>query len=573
MTGFVAQLRLSLRLYFRNRMAMLYGYLFPSIFLIAFYVLYRYERVPLVRHMGELLTVTILGGACFGLATSLVSERERGVWRRYRLTPVPAGTLVASTLTARYLILLTAGLLQVLLAMALGMPLPDHLFGIVVAFTVASFAFLGLGLVIAMLADNVPAVQALGQCIFLPMLIIGGVAVPLASLPDWALHLSAYFPGRYAVEAIQSTVDGDGLDVVVFSLLALCAIGLAASVAGAGMFRWDAGQRFMAGRGKGWLAVALGGWVVVGLAAQMQGHVIPPELAAERMANAAAAPQPAPPPTPAPITPAPVTEPAADEPAADEQAPEDRPPADSATENGSESPAAPPTPDEAEEAPGDAAPETDSAGDEDAGGPAETVDEAAAPEDEAEAADGPVEPRSDSTAKTDDNAEEDARPEWMAVTIDEIMADLVFDRLPPDSGVVTPVAAYDDVPPDDVWFELDTIQAGLETWPPGRVPDILERVRNLLFVPAVVDVYQLPSEPYVPLIVFDMLQRDIDRDVLIKALYEIAVHPDAGSDAAVDQLQPLGIGSGPSDMYEVRNRVGVYAVKLIGRVTGTRPGR
>src|SRR5690606_37875406 len=145
------------------------------------------------------------------------------------------------------------------------------------------------------------------------------------------------------------------------------------------------------------------------------------------------------------------------------------------------------------------------------------VDEPAAPADEAEAADGPVEPRSDSTAKTDDNAEEDARPEWMAVTIDEIMADLVFDRLPPDSGVVTPVAAYDDVPPDDVWFELDTIQAGLETWPPGRVPDILERVRNLLFVPAVVDVYQLPSEPYVPLIVFDMLQRDIDRDVLIKA--------------------------------------------------------
>ena len=29
-------------------------------------------------------------------------------------------------------------------------------------------------------------------------LVIGGVAVPLTSLPDWALHLSAYFPGRYA---------------------------------------------------------------------------------------------------------------------------------------------------------------------------------------------------------------------------------------------------------------------------------------------------------------------------------------------------------------------------------------
>ena len=79
--------------------------------------------------------------------------------------------------------------------MGLGMPLPRHPFDLFVAFTFVAFAFIGLGLVIAMLADNVPAVQALGQCIFLPMLIIGGVAVPLASLPDWAQHLSAFFPG------------------------------------------------------------------------------------------------------------------------------------------------------------------------------------------------------------------------------------------------------------------------------------------------------------------------------------------------------------------------------------------
>ena len=54
----------------------------------------------------------MLGGACFGLPTTLVSERERGVWRRYRLTPVPTGSVVASTVVARYVLLLTAGLLQ-----------------------------------------------------------------------------------------------------------------------------------------------------------------------------------------------------------------------------------------------------------------------------------------------------------------------------------------------------------------------------------------------------------------------------------------------------------------------------
>src|SRR5688500_19208046 len=110
MDPFLQQLRVNLLLHFRNRMALFYSYLFPAIFLIAFWVLYRHEEVPLARHMGELLTVTALGGACFGLPTSMVAERERGVWRRYRLAPVHIGSLVTSTVVARYLLLLTAGL-------------------------------------------------------------------------------------------------------------------------------------------------------------------------------------------------------------------------------------------------------------------------------------------------------------------------------------------------------------------------------------------------------------------------------------------------------------------------------
>ena len=243
MNGLGHHLGQSLRLHFRNRMALLYGYLFPLIFLVAFWVLYRHEKIPLIRHMGELLTVSVLGGACFGLPTTMVSERERGVWRRYRLTPVPTWAFVASTVVARYLIVLSAGVLQLGLAFALGMTMPAHPLDLWFAFTLVSFAFIGLGLVIAMLADNVPAVQALGQCIFLPMLIIGGVAVQLASLPPWAQHVSAFFPGRYAVEAMQACVTGGGAAAVRFSLLALVLIGASGCAAGAKLFRWDAGQR------------------------------------------------------------------------------------------------------------------------------------------------------------------------------------------------------------------------------------------------------------------------------------------------------------------------------------------
>ena len=276
MNALLTHLGSSLRLHFRNKMALLYGYLFPLIFLVAFWVLYRHEKIPLLRHMGELLTVSVLGGACFGLPTTLVSERERGVWRRYRLTPVPTWMVITSTVVARYLIILTAGLLQLGLALAVGMTLPAHPFDLWLVFTFVSFAFIGLGLVIAALADTVPAVQALGQCIFLPMLIIGGVAVPLGTLPNWAQHVSAFFPGRYAVEGLQACVNGAGVAGARFSLLALTLIGVAACLAGAKLFRWDAQQRFAARAGKVWLAPALAAWAAVGLLAEWRGRIAAP---------------------------------------------------------------------------------------------------------------------------------------------------------------------------------------------------------------------------------------------------------------------------------------------------------
>lgn len=151
--------------------------------------------------------------------------------------------------------------------------------------------------------------------------------------------------------------------------------------------------------------------------------------------------------------------------------------------------------------------------------------------------------------------------------------DLVFDRLPPDSGVVTPIASADQQPGADVSGDLDTLASSLPDWPPGHVADPVQRVRNYLYVASVIDVFQLPTEPFVPLLIFDRLQTEIPKDDLVKILYWIAVHPDQGDDSAIGDLQPLGVQRGAADKTEVRGRAGVYAVKLLGRLTGKRLGK
>ena len=541
MQAFLEQFRVSLRLHFRNRMALIYGYLFPTIFLIAFWVLYRYDRVPLARHMGELLTVTALGGACFGLPTTMVSERERGVWRRYRLAPVSTGTLLASTISARYVLLVVAGLLQVALAMLIGMPLPNHPLDLWIAFTFVAFALMGLGLVIATLADNVPAVQALGQCIFLPMLIIGGVAVQLTSLPEWVQHLSAFFPGRYAVEAMQTSVTGAGLGVMRFSLLALLLTGLAGFVAGIRMFRWDAQERFVERGGKGWVAVALAAWVTVGVLAETRGRIgpvpivseyTPPAQPDERLVPRPSTPA-APPPEPAPATaPAPPPEEARPVPTPEPpRANAGSPPSETATGKPTQKPQAAAPPPAAADAKPPAQPSTK----------------------------GPPQPMLPEPAS------------WQQVTPAHI-EEVLFERLPSDAGVVSPIARPDEPIEPELEAELEEVRTRLVSWAPARVTDPVQRVRNLLYVAAVPDVFQIPLERYVPHVVFERLQADVPKEDLIKILFWVATHPAGGDDSAVDDLRSAGIPvSGPSDMEQARERVMLYALKLLGRLVGKIP--
>jgi ABC-2 type transport system permease protein len=502
MRGALRQCVVSMRLYFRNPLAMTYGYLFPTLFLAAYWSLYRFDRVPLVRHMGELLTVTILGGACFGLPTTLVSEREKGVWRRYRLMPVPVGSLVASTIAARYVLVVTAGLLQLGLAMLIGMPQPQHPFGLWVAFTVVAFAFLGCGLAIAMMADTVPAVQALGQTIFLPMLIIGGIAVPIASLPEWAQHASAFFPGRYAVEVLQACVTGEGVSSRLFGVVALLVVGIAACTAGAMMFRWDEHERFAMRRGRAWIALALTAWAAVGVVAEYRGYAI---TSTASTANVGATSQ-----------------------------------------------------------------KTDIAIDA-AAGSIQTLRATSA-----EVAAGPL-PAPAAAATPPARADANARPEssrphptsWEAVSREDIDADLTFDRLPPDAGVITPIAPATEQPDPSTAASVAAIAEALAQWTPGTVADPVQRVRNLLYVTAVPDLLMMDTERYLPAVVYQRVQEEIDRADLIKILYWIALHPFDGDDRAVDEMGPLGLPpASATNPEDVRARAAVYGVKLLGRLLG-----
>lgn len=269
MRGFLHHFRITLLLNCRNRQALIFGYLVPLFFLIAFAAIFGTKPSQVGGKIGELLTINAMGGACFGMAIAMVGERERGVWRRYRLTPLGSGAFVLSTVLARYLIILSSMALQFLAARLIyGVPWPQHPLELFVALSLTTVAFIGIGLIITGIASSVGAVQALGQSLFLPMIMIGGVGVPIEGLkPPWVQDVSLFLPGRYAVEAVQrSYASVAGIDLLSFRPLVLLVIGAVALLAGWKLFRWEPGERLRPSVWA-WLAFVAAAWIVIGVVA------------------------------------------------------------------------------------------------------------------------------------------------------------------------------------------------------------------------------------------------------------------------------------------------------------------
>jgi len=67
-------------------------------------------------------------------------------------------------------------------------------------------------------------------------------------------------------------------------------------------------------------------------------------------------------------------------------------------------------------------------------------------------------------------------------------------------------------------------------------------------------------------VILDHIQDSVPGTDLHKVLYYIATHPQEGSDAAAHELHQLGLPDGPEDTRKVRNRVMLYAFKMLGRL-------
>jgi hypothetical protein len=139
-------------------------------------------------------------------------------------------------------------------------------------------------------------------------------------------------------------------------------------------------------------------------------------------------------------------------------------------------------------------------------------------------------------------------------------------RVPPDHGIVAPMAPIDEEPDEFLKGQFDKVREKMPTWSPGADGDDLYCIRNLLYIAAVPDAIQMPEERYLPRVVYQHLLDSYPRENLTKILTYIALHPLEGP--VLDDISELGVEGAAGDPMLVRERAYFYAIKFIARLTG-----
>src|SRR6476646_11627497 len=157
MKPYLAVITMDIKLALRLRAVIFFNYLFPLIFFFTFAtVLGRSsDKGPMVFVVTMSVTLGVLGSGFFGAGIRAIQERELGILRRYKVTPItPAPLLVGSMITGWAIFIPYIVLLLLMAHFIYAMPLPAHFFELLVFISLGLVAFRSLGLVIASVANT-----------------------------------------------------------------------------------------------------------------------------------------------------------------------------------------------------------------------------------------------------------------------------------------------------------------------------------------------------------------------------------------------------------------------------------
>jgi ABC-2 type transport system permease protein len=236
-------------MFWRNPAAAAFTFAFPIMFLVIFMAINGGNQVSIASgriRFAQYYVPTIIAfgliSACYtNLAFTLSMNRESGILKRLRGTPLAPGAYLSGVVTN----VIVIGLILTALTTAMGLlfyhvTFPNRYLGLVVTVAAAGFCFSALGIAVSTFVPNEDAAPAIINFILFPLLFISGTFGAIKNTSALA-QIANVFPIRHLILLLVAVFDprttGTGISLSHIGMLLLWGvIGIAISLR---RFRWE----------------------------------------------------------------------------------------------------------------------------------------------------------------------------------------------------------------------------------------------------------------------------------------------------------------------------------------------
>jgi ABC-2 type transport system permease protein len=244
------QVRAQNKLFLRNPFAAFFALAFPLMFLLLFGSLNgdgRIEELGNIRYIQFLapgmLAFAVISTCYTGLATGVAINRDEGLLKRVRGTPLPPWVYIAARILSSVWFSVVSAVVMVAAAVPLfgleviGRMLPAA----VVTLLLGAACFCALGMAVAAVIPNGEAAPVVANFTFFPIAFVSDLFFPTEGAPAWVGAVGAIFPVKHFARALQATfnplVQGSGFQWGHLGMLVLwTVVGVVVAVR---FFRWE----------------------------------------------------------------------------------------------------------------------------------------------------------------------------------------------------------------------------------------------------------------------------------------------------------------------------------------------
>ena len=243
------QFRFDQKTFWRNPASVFFTVMLPVIFLLIFATIFGNDHIEelggvktTTYYVPAIITLAVVSATMQSLAISLTVDRENGLLKRARGTPLPSRVFIAGRIGNSIIVSVLMLIVLSALGWALyGVEIPwGRLPAVLVTLAVGAAAFSCLGIALTAAIPSEDAAAPVTNVAVLPLYFLSGVFIPESEIPSGVLHVADVFPIRHFFEAFFAAWDpstvGAGFEwghLAVVGIWGLAGLGIAVRT-----FRW-----------------------------------------------------------------------------------------------------------------------------------------------------------------------------------------------------------------------------------------------------------------------------------------------------------------------------------------------